>query len=399
MRSIILSQASLRLPRKSGRPVPRRWVRQGFLTIGCAALVWLSQSAGAQALVAGAGSPDTNPERLVLAPSARILSVPALPRSRYRSGRDTLRAFEPVAEATRHSIVKLYGDRGPAALATVVDTNGLALTKASEIKHDKMTCWLTDGKEADAELLAVDDEEDLALIRVHAPGLKPIQWASQEPVIGQWAITPGIEERPYAVGIISALSRKIRPQRAYIGVRFGNAADATAIEEVTAGLGADKAGIKAGDVIIAVNGMAVSNRVQVVDTLSDFREGQTVNLRVKREKEELDFQVQMMEPTSDMLRMGLYPSQGASRLAGPVSQRAKGFEQAIEHDTVLQFWLCGGPLVDLDGKAVGINIARAERVTTYALPAKLVQRVLENLKTRPARTIPTSTSSPKSGPG
>jgi serine protease Do len=41
--------------------------------------------------------------------------------------------------------------------------------------------------------------------------------------------------------------------------------------------------------------------------------------------------------------------------------------------------LCGGPLVNLDGKAIGLNIARAGRVTTYALPARLVKRILDNL--------------------
>ena len=71
-----------------------------------------------------------------------------------------------------------------------------------------------------------------------------------------------------------------------------------------------------------------------------------------------------------------------SRVRGDVSQRAEGFEQAIEHDTVLQPWLCGGPLVDLDGKAIGINIARASRVSTYALPSRLVKQILDNLRTR-----------------
>jgi S1-C subfamily serine protease len=37
-------------------------------------------------------------------------------------------------------------------------------------------------------------------------------------------------------------------------------------------------------------------------------------------------------------------------------------------------------LVDLDGKAIGINIARASRVSTYALPSRLVKRVLADLK-------------------
>jgi serine protease Do len=52
----------------------------------------------------------------------------------------------------------------------------------------------------------------------------------------------------------------------------------------------------------------------------------------------------------------------------------------------LQPWLCGGPLVNLDGKAVGLNIARAGRVTTYALPAKLVKKILKNLQSKAAAT-------------
>ena len=50
---------------------------------------------------------------------------------------------------------------------------------------------------------------------------------------------------------------------------------------------------------------------------------------------------------------------------------------------MLQPSLCGGPLVNLDSKAIGLNIARAGRVTTYALPAKLVKKILTNLKPKP----------------
>jgi serine protease Do len=44
--------------------------------------------------------------------------------------------------------------------------------------------------------------------------------------------------------------------------------------------------------------------------------------------------------------------------------------------------MCGGPLVNLDGQAVGLNIARADRVTTYALPARLVKQALDSLKSK-----------------
>jgi S1-C subfamily serine protease len=41
-------------------------------------------------------------------------------------------------------------------------------------------------------------------------------------------------------------------------------------------------------------------------------------------------------------------------------------------------------LVNLDGKAIGLNIARASRVATYALPAAMVEQVLAKLKAQPS---------------
>ncbi|HWX18559.1 MAG TPA: trypsin-like peptidase domain-containing protein [Candidatus Binatia bacterium] len=312
---------------------------------------------------------------------------PALSRNRFRSGEETLRAFARVSAATRRSIVKFNVDGETVALGAVVGTNGLALTKASELKKGKLTCWLATEKEVGAEVLRVDEEEDVALVRVEAKGLEPLRWASSEVSIGQWAITPGIADTPHAVGIISALPRKIRPQRAFIGVQFDFSTSIPRIDELMPGLGAEKAGLKPGDLIIAVNSTAVTNRAQVIETLGDFRAGQTIKLRVQRAKEQFDAEVRLMPPSSGRSGRGFYPQRGLNRLGGEVSQRAEGFEQAIEHDTVLPPWLCGGPLVNLDGEAIGLNIARAGRVTTYALSSKLVKRILENLESMPQPTV------------
>ena len=246
-----------------------------------------------------------------------------------------MRAFAPISEATRYSIVKLNVDGATVALGTVVDTNGLALTKASELKKGKLTCWLAIDKEVEAEVIGTDEEEDVALVRVHAPGLKPIQWAAGEVSVGQWAITPGIAETPHAVGIISALPRRIRPPRALIGVQFEFSGSTPKIQELLPGLGAEKAGLKPGDLIVGMNHVTVTNREQVVETLREFREGQTVKLRVRREEKEFDTDVRMMVPRSGQLGAEVNPQQRQSRLTGEVSQRAEGFEQAIEHDSVI----------------------------------------------------------------
>ena len=41
---------------------------------------------------------------------------------------------------------------------------------------------------------------------------------------------------------------------------------------------------------------------------------------------------------------------------------------------------CGGPLVNLDGEVVGINISRVGRMETLALTGKVVRSMLEDLR-------------------
>jgi len=323
-----------------------------------------------------AAAPDA---RGAVAPSGSK-GIPALKRDYYTSGAATLRAFAPVSKAARNSIVKINLNGETVCLGTVVREDGLVLTKASELKAGTLTCWLASEHEVPAELISMDDEEDLALVRVQAEGLKPVEWAASEVFVGEWAITPGIADTPHGVGVISALPRRIRPQRAFLGIQFDFSSTAPRIEETMAGFGAEKAGFKSGDVITAINGAAMTSREQVMEALRDFRSGQAVDVQVRRGEETIGARVTMMAPGSEELRGRLAPTRPADRMQGEVSQRAEGFEQAIEHNTVLPPWLCGGPLMNLDGRAIGLNIARAGRVATYALPPSLVCRVLDRLE-------------------
>ena len=59
-------------------------------------------------------------------------------------------------------------------------------------------------------------------------------------------------------------------------------------------------------------------------------------------------------------------------MSGPVSKRKDNFPRILQHDLPLPKEAMGGPLFDLDGDCIGINIARVDRVTTYALPAEVV---------------------------
>ena len=65
---------------------------------------------------------------------------------------------------------------------------------------------------------------------------------------------------------------------------------------------------------------------------------------------------------------------------------------AIRHDSVLRPQDCGGPLVTSSGDIVGINIARALRVSSYAVPTASVSKVLAKL--RESAAVDTSKEKP-----
>ena len=324
-----------------------------------------------------------------LAPAALAqddADYPSLPRAHYRSGQTVLDAFAPISVQTSNSIVELNVNEDAVALGAVVDSNGLALTKASEIKPGKLTCWLACGKEVQAQVLAVDNDDDVALVRVAAKGLRPIQWATNQIAEGQWAITPGLAETPQAVGIISATPHASRPDRAYIGITWNLYSTRPTVRSVMRGMGAEKAGIKPGDIILAVNGTPVTNSYQVAGILREYRDGQTVQIRFERAELDFDASIKLTALKPGQEGFDSYEDEREDRLSGNVSLRSEGFGQVIEHDTVLEPWQCGGPLVNLDGKTIGLNISRASRYATYALPATLARQILAKLKTEAQRT-------------
>ena len=64
---------------------------------------------------------------------------------------------------------------------------------------------------------------------------------------------------------------------------------------------------------------------------------------------------------------------------GELSEVRSGFQRVLQHDTVLKPEDCGGPVIDLSGDVVGVNVARAGRIETLALPAKQVQAIVARL--------------------
>ncbi|GIW93032.1 MAG: hypothetical protein KatS3mg110_1073 [Pirellulaceae bacterium] len=293
-----------------------------------------------------------------------------------RAHRSVREAFQSAIRQAAASTVKIYCGRVQVAQGTVIDSHGWILTKASELKSNP-ECRFADGRTLPAELVTENSELDLALLRVPASDLVPIAWRTGDPpAAGSWLVSPDTGQLPLAIGVVSNEPRAIPMPRAVLGIMLANAENGVRITSVMEGSPAEEAGLKADDVVVELDGKAVSSQEELVNAIRARRPGDQVTLAFLREGEKRTVTARLVE----IDRLGPSRERFQNALGGPLSQRRWGFAEVLEHDSVLRPSDCGGPVVDIDGKAVGINIARAGRVVTYALPYRVLAPFLEEVK-------------------
>lgn len=287
------------------------------------------------------------------------------------------RAFcEVISQASAGTVRIVVGGK-EVALGTVVADDGYIVSKASLIEG-KPTCRLKDGRQLEATTVGVDENHDLALLKVTADGLTPVPWCTGNPPPGSIIAAVGTGTEPLAVGVIGTDPRPIagmtRP-RAWLGIVLGEGEGGLEITTVAEDSAAEKAGLKVGDRIVRVDETRMQSYRQVVQYVGGRRPGDTIELLIGRDEKQLELSATLGKPQREWSPRDQWGG-------GPFSERRWGFPIALPHDAFVQPNDCGGPLVDTSGKVVGINIARALRVTSYAIPADTVKEVVRKLRAK-----------------
>ncbi|MBX3426647.1 MAG: PDZ domain-containing protein [Pirellulales bacterium] len=298
-----------------------------------------------------------------------------VPRWRLTNGPQVREAFREVVEPVVPSVVRIVCEERDVAFGAALRTDGWILTKFTSLKGPA-TCVLADERELPAALVGFDNEYDLALLRVETNDLVPVRFARTSPLVGSWAATVGLWRDPVAVGIVSVPPRALPRQAGVLGVELDQF-NAPIVTKVRPDTGADKAGVRVGDRIVAVSGEATPTRVELIRRVRSFSPGDEVELEILRDGQRITL-VAVLKSESSLQTSG---SRGdtASMTGGPLSERRFGFPRALQHDTVLRPSECGGPLVNLDGETIGLNIARSGRTESYAIDAATVQQVAQRL--------------------
>ena len=309
----------------------------------------------------------------------------------YRTNGQTVQsAFEPVrtvlqdcsAVIQRERMKELAGGKKVAvyddlAYGIVMSADGVILSKASELgEGEGLTVRVGAKTFRSAAILAVDPVWDVALVKIDATGLTPVKLAtdSPDPERGTWVVANGATtklKRLPQVGMISASAREISPGGGVMGISLTEKSKRLVVEEVQEESGAAEAGIKEGDVLLAIGGQEVTDLEALSKLIEKRSVGEEVEVAIERKDEKLTLNVQLGE---ELTRN--------DAMSGNFSERRNGFPRVIQHDIIANNSTVGGPVLDLDGRCLGMNIARANRSETFAIPAGDLRSLTDRLMTQ-----------------
>ena len=297
-----------------------------------------------------------------------------------KNGETVVAVFEDQRTVLQHSSAVIREGRKELAYGVVVSADGYILTKASEVaKVSSISVVVDTVKYDNAKVVATDQTWDVALIKVEAQGLQPISYApSSDLPQGTWVVANGAtsnSRRRALPGIISAKAREIPASGgAALGVVLKNNSKMLEIEEVNAKSGAQEAGLQKGDVIVALDGKKVSKIEEIAAFMKDKKAGNMVKVTLKREGKEQQVDVRLAAKGE------LFAQKSRNdQMSGEYSSRRTGFPRVIQHDVLGNKESVGGPLLDLEGHCIGMNIARADRAQSFAIPVEDLKEIATRL--------------------
>lgn len=291
----------------------------------------------------------------------------------------TMTLFTKQAKKAKVSIVEFVEDGKRFALGTAVG-DGLVLTKFSELRHhENYQVRLADGSlvEADIKRGSIDREFDLALVEVLAENLQPAAWSEAPALPGMFLSAPSVTNTPHSIGVVAVGPRSLQASgKGFLGVDVTSlgAGGGVYVNRVVAGCSADLAGIRERDVIISVQGKPVNTFTELLRITSSLAPDTEVKLHVARLG--IERHITLKLGSREVVSTPHPFMDNTIRMGGKLSKQRSSYPLALEHDLTLSPDEIGGPLLDLDGNIVGINIARAGRTRCYAIPSRAVTEVL-----------------------
>jgi serine protease Do len=312
-----------------------------------------------------------------------------LPEELGSQGKRTLAAWNRLSDRCSRCVVEVLGGEQRVALGTVVGADGWILTKASEIP-EYPRCRLPDGQIFSARVTGMDAAFDLAMLKIKATGLRAVEWVknSGHPAGTFVAATDG-RGLPFAVGIVSVAKRSLEGPFPTVVVKapihdpsavrppevIGKPFENRGFRVTYAAGGAAEAGLRSGDLLLSINGGPVHESSDLDKSVKGHLPGETLLVTVERDGRRATCKLNL-----EAQRYVDCPGVGCRYR----NFRYDNFPVVLEHDLPLTLDECGGPVIGLDGKALGISVARVGEHGCMAIPADAIEPRIAGLKDRAA---------------
>lgn len=289
-------------------------------------------------------------------------------------------AIQPALATAAKSTVRVWAGSRRLAYGTVVGNGSRILSKWSELARATGELRVDAGNEQRVvKLVGVYENEDLAVLEIEGKPLTPVVWSFETPPIGGFIAAPQPDGKLAAFGVVSVAERNLRDtDLAFLGVvgELGFSEQGVKIKEVAEGSGALTAGLKPGNVILKVGDRSISGLLALKNALTGTTPGEKITLRVKADGGEKNVDVVL----GNRPKLPEYSGariQQMERMGGAISEVRDSFTHALQTDMRPQPNQIGGPVVDLEGRAIGITMARADRTRSFVMPASALVELLK----------------------
>ncbi len=298
-------------------------------------------------------------------------------------------AITPALKEAGESTVRIWYGNAMLAYGTVIGDGTKVLTKWSEVKPFDRGLIVQSSIKNDARqatIARVYEDEDLAVLDITGEALSPIKWVNEKMDLGSFLAAAQPGGKLAGFGVVSVLARSLREtDQAFLGVvgAVGFDGKGVKIRQVTQGSGAEKAGLVEGDVILKSGEREISGLLELQNSLVGTEPGDTVELMVERSGKTQKVDVLLGN------RPELPSIQGArlrkmEQMGTKLSQVRDSFSNAIQTDMALDPNQVGGPVVNLDGKVIGVAVARADRTRSFVVPSSTIEALLKEEGSDPA---------------
>ena len=279
------------------------------------------------------------------------------------------------------STVRVWSGKKRLAYGTVIGDGRKVLTKWSEIANDA-NALVVDGpnREAhDASIVGVYEDEDLAVLEINGNALTPITWSDAKPPLGAFLVAPQPDGKPAAFGVVSVLERNLREtDLAFLGVTsdLEYKGKGVMVREVQTKTGAEAAGIKPGDILLEIHGRPISGLMEFRSALAGIKPGETVPIRVRAGGKNEKTLMVTLGKRPELPKIYNPRLEQMERMGGKISRVRDSFTRVLQSDMRPEPNQIGGPVVDLEGRAIGITVARADRTRSFIMPSAAVEEML-----------------------